>query len=1049
VSYRKPIASVSDAELERRRDQIHRGLRRANTAAVVILLIVVGFCAAAILQGLRARRSAQDATLAQTRAEDQLWHSELSLARSSRLMGLAGRKDEALAAVTAAAAIRPSPLLRDEAVAALALTDIREPADQPPVRISQGELVAFGPDLKTYALGKTHGEVGVFTFSEQTKIANLRGPDSPVSELRFSPNGQLLGARFANGELAVWTLTNATRVFSWPCQPNLRDNATFDFSPDATTLVVADGANPVRFFNLTGGSARQLPFSGNVRWVRFAPQGDRLALAFSSNIVVWALAELRIVQTLPVPGEIVSLAWHPDGRRMAASFANGTDIWLWDTETTNHFALKGHLELVHQLSFDHKGDLLMSASWDGSTRLWRAGSGELASISRAGFGAQFSLDNTRIAYARENQGLGLWQLRPSSVYREVNLPLESARYITGFDFSPDSHTVAVANADGIHVYDLSSGKRLAFAPYQANLSVSFTADGKKLLLVGRDHISAWDIARDERQATLQPDTRLDFEPGLTLDGASVTRSGVPMLAVPSVDCVFLVNLNYPTNWWKLSGQGRLGGVNCAVLSPNTNWLATSYWRDGRTLVWDTSTSQLPRRIGSVGGFVAFSPDNRWLLVGSAHGYSLWQSGSWQRLWEIPRRSAGELVGRAAFSPDAQLIALCPEVNQVQLVQAATGRPLVSLPAPVPKNIGWLAFSPDGATLAASTFDRELQLWDLPQLHQELAVMGLDWNDAADASPPTEVASGGSRPFPRLRSGVSAFYLLAALGVVVAVFIGFYTLRYHQRMMLSYDEVETLAAQRNQQLELAETELHHSQKMKALGTLAAGIAHDFNNLLSVIRMGNNLLRRPNASPEDKAGSSAAVERAVEQGRKVVRSMLGYSRDPAETSTRYSVPEVVDDVVLLLSKQFLGGLTLTLELNRETPAVIGARGRLEQILLNLVVNAAEAMAGTGRLRIAVAELAAGKLNGHFVLRPRPSSRYVELLVADTGPGIDADLRDRIFEPFFSTKPRSAASGTGLGLSMVHSLATQEGMGIGVESTLGEGTAFTILIPIGVND
>jgi len=291
-------------------------------------------------------------------------------------------------------------------------------------------------------------------------------------------------------------------------------------------------------------------------------------------------------------------------------------------------------------------------------------------------------------------------------------------------------------------------------------------------------------------------------------------------------------------------------------------------------------------------------------------------------------------------------------------------------------------------------------------------------------------------------GVKTFYVIACLGALLAMFTGIFTLRYHQGMVRSYEEVETIVAQRNRELELAQVEVLHSQKMKALGTLAAGIAHDFNNLLSVIRMGNNLQGRPDISAEDKSESGGAVERAVEQGKKVVRSMLGYSRERTDGPQTFSVPELVDEVVLLLNKQFLGGLTLTLELDPHTRPVKGARGRLEQILLNLVVNATEAMEGKGRLRIAVRD--ATEADGEFILRPRPTERYVELEVSDTGPGIEPGVRDRVFEPFFSTKPQSASSGTGLGLSLVHSLAEQEGMGIRLESGPGRGTSFTILIP-----
>jgi len=333
----------------------------------------------------------------------------------------------------------------------------------------------------------------------------------------------------------------------------------------------------------------------------------------------------------------------------------------------------------------------------------------------------------------------------------------------------------------------------------------------------------------------------------------------------------------------------------------------------------------------------------------------------------------------------------------------------------------------------------------------LAALNLDW-DSSEAQPRPLISSAGkirrqARDSTNRIYAVAqtTFYWLDGLGVLVAMFIGLYTLQYHQKMVRSYEEVETMVAQRNRELKIAQVDLMHSQKMKAMGTLAAGIAHDFNNLLSVIRMGNQLQRRDDISGEDKAESGLAVERAVEQGKKVVRSMLGYSREPAGGREVFSVPELVDEVVLLLSKQFLGGLTLTLELNRNTPSVKGVRGRLEQILLNLVVNAAEAMDGKGRLVIGVREVEEINRNGTLLLRPKPASRYVELVVGDNGMGIESGIQQRIFEPFFSTKPQSSSSGTGLGLSLVHSLAEQEGMGIGLSSETGKGSTFTILIPV----
>jgi WD40 repeat protein len=167
-------------------------------------------------------------------------------------------------------------------------------------------------------------------------------------------------------------------------------------------------------------------------------------------------------------------------------------------------------------------------------------------------------------------------------------------------------------------------------------------------------------------------------------------------------------------------------MNWAANSPDTNWIATTYWKDRGTFIWDTRTQKRAHDFGANGGFVTFSPDGRHLLVGSAHLYTLWEIGTWRRIWDLSRGSAGELVGEAAFSNDGAMIALCPEVNLLQLVDAATGRKIAAFHSPVPKNVRHVAFSADGRTLAVSTFVKDIQLWDLRALRQELSEMKLDW-----------------------------------------------------------------------------------------------------------------------------------------------------------------------------------------------------------------------------------------------------------------------------------------------------------------------------------
>ena len=146
----------------------------------------------------------------------------------------------------------------------------------------------------------------------------------------------------------------------------------------------------------------------------------------------------------------------------------------------------------------------------------------------------------------------------------------------------------------------------------------------------------------------------------------------------------------------------------------------------------------------------------------------------------------------------------------------------------------------------------------------------------------------------------------------------------------------------------------------------------------------------------------------------------------------------------STEFLSGIALTLEMDRDTPPVAVPAGRIEQILLNLVVNASEAMNGRGTLTITVRTAAAPPPHG-FILPPQSAAPWVEICLRDSGPGIPPELVSRIFEPFFTTKNAGNQRGTGLGLSMVHTVAAEDGMGLALDSIPGRGAAFSVYLPL----
>ena len=286
-------------------------------------------------------------------------------------------------------------------------------------------------------------------------------------------------------------------------------------------------------------------------------------------------------------------------------------------------------------------------------------------------------------------------------------------------------------------------------------------------------------------------------------------------------------------------------------------------------------------------------------------------------------------------------------------------------------------------------------------------------------------------------------LVLGMALVVSLFFGALALNRHRRLQHSYAGVEQLVAERTHQLELANRELLQSQKMNALGTLAAGIAHDFNNILSIIK-GSAQIIEDNVDDAEKIRTrTARIQTVVQQGAEVVDAMLGFSRSDNAPAKPCDLNAVVADTRKLLGDRFLHETEVRFEPTPGLPEIPVPRDFVQQILLNFIFNADEAM--NGRKRI---ELTAGlteKVPAEIYLQPAAAPRYIALSVRDHGAGIAPEIRARIFEPFFTTKNLSTRRGTGLGLSMVYELAKKMEAGLAVESVQGEGSTFTLILPV----
>jgi PAS domain S-box-containing protein len=253
------------------------------------------------------------------------------------------------------------------------------------------------------------------------------------------------------------------------------------------------------------------------------------------------------------------------------------------------------------------------------------------------------------------------------------------------------------------------------------------------------------------------------------------------------------------------------------------------------------------------------------------------------------------------------------------------------------------------------------------------------------------------------------------------------------------------AQAQHDREHLQSQLHQGQRLEVLGQLAGGVAHDFNNLLAVILnyaafVAEEITAQPGSAQPGSALEAAGrdvgqIQRAAERASVLTHQLLAFARREVVQPRVLDLNDVVADIQQLLDRTIGEDVVLRTELAPDLSPVLADAGQVEQVLVNLAVNARDAMPGGGTLSIRTDNFVAGGQSSQ-------ASRHIRLRVADTGTGIPADIIEHVFEPFFTTK--SEGTGTGLGLATVYGIVTQAGGTIDIQSQDLVGTTFTIVLP-----
>jgi eukaryotic-like serine/threonine-protein kinase len=574
-----PPPKLSNQDLQAQRESIRRGLLRANAAALLILLLVIGLALAAVLEAARAVRERSRAITAEADAREKLRDSYLAQSRALRQSGMAGRRLDSLEAIAKAKEISPTGIsdqrttleLRNEAAACLALSDLRLTTLKPGLPATN---VTVDSSAERYAFADQHGAVHVRRLVNDEPLLELPGQATLVEALHyFSPRGQFLPVRYADGQTFIWNLEHCEAAFKLRTRDEFR---SLDFSPDDRRLAVADANGSLLVCDLQSGAIQTL--MTNMPWLRpsFSPDGQKLLVASGSksNALIFEVETGHVLVELSHPNSVLCGAWHPRGDWLATGSV-GSDIYLWKPDERKPFGiLSGHQGAVAELAFHPAGDLLVSSSWDGTVRLWDLTTGESLINTLGGGAPKFGADGRRLMFYWGNDFLfKTYELATERVCRFLHVPQSPPAPESSWSvqFSPDERLLASSHTDGVRLWDVASADLLVHIPGTRVVSAFFSPPGDQLFTSGHDGLFRWSVAELLKQGGQLHTTpeRLDGS-GSDFNRACLSPDGQEV-AYACGSQIRLLNSNV-----KLEGPPPL---NCVAISPDKQWVAASPGHD--------------------------------------------------------------------------------------------------------------------------------------------------------------------------------------------------------------------------------------------------------------------------------------------------------------------------------------------------------------------------------------------------------------------------------------------------------------------------------------
>jgi serine/threonine protein kinase/WD40 repeat protein len=762
----EPVTAGPPGNLYRLQKLVRRNrLAFAATATVVVtILLAIAFLVASNVRTLRERNQKElalqakavaltSAHASEQRAKEQLFAALRNQAQARRYSRQMGQRLDSLAVLAEAARIRVNAELRDEAIAAMALPDVRR---GPTWHVSRTNCIALACDAmgQRYATLNYQGIVSVHSIADNHEIRRFE--TKPVAanlytSLMFSPDGRFL-AKVGDGQQPlVWSLDSGEAIL----QDAPEGASAPTFSANHRFVALAWGDEAFCFDLATGREINRWKTAGYIHTLQFHPTDYQIAVGYKEGpwvSVYDATNGHEIAQMEVGEGWRMIVSWHPNGRHLAVG-STALGIQIWDVAAQRRVArLEGQAHEVDFLNFHPSGKWLASWSWDGVICLWDPTTGRQA--------MQIPLEVANLQFSRDGRCLGFFW--PSEDHAQLLEFVSPQEYCTLQDnsgvnrlahnfcaTSPDDRFLAVAMDDGVHLWNLPADREVALVPAGHTETVLFEPSGKALWICATSSgLQRWAIhpsGMNELALEAPEPIKLPFVPlrfasdraGRTLAIVGQNEGQVMVLDLATKSTRLLPDHDPMADFIALSSDGK--------------WLATSGWHSDRAQLWNLESSKLVKDwVVGLETKVAFTPDNLELILERGTQFQFLKVGTLENSHQL-KREIGLYPGNVAFSPDGKLMAVEIAPAVIHLKEVSTGRTVAQFEDPFGDRSNMILFTHEGTKLIVlSTYASAVHIWDLRAIRSRLKPLGLDWDWPESTEPAVETAaSNGREPIANL------------------------------------------------------------------------------------------------------------------------------------------------------------------------------------------------------------------------------------------------------------------------------------------------------------